>query len=406
MSNHVFICYADGNVVFACKLADSLTERGVPVWLEMWDLPYVDDREQFIENTIRDCAQFLLVLSEKVVSSPEVHRKLRTALDEKKPIIPVMLRSCRIPEELRNIQYVDFTSCGPGKEVALNQLVRRLGFSTDGGEKSTGLLLENPVATIRKIAREEDRGSKTRLASGQEYRDRLQGGTQGPEMVVIPAGTFKMGDTWYPVTGVDGYTPVHTVHIWKPFALGKYPVTFEEYDKFATATGREHGWGRGRRAVFGVSWEDARAYAKWLSGHTGKRYRLPTEAEWEYAARSGGRDEVFAGTSNSFFLVEYAWFRFNTGFTDHLVGQRKPSALGLYDMSGNVWEWTSSLYQSYPYDADDGRENPEATGARVLRGGSCSTNPEALCTSYRHMSLAGERGGRFGFRLARDIDFE
>ena len=253
MSNHVFICYAPGNVVFACKLADSLTERGVPVWLEMWDLPHVPDREQeqFIENAIRDCAQFLLVLSEKVVSSPEVHRKLRTALDEKKPIIPVMLRSCRIPEELRNIQYVDFTSCGPGKEVALNQVVRTLGFSTDGGEKSTDFLLENPVATIRKIAWEEDRRSKTRLASGQEFRVRLQDGTQGPEMVVIPAGTFKMGDI--SAEGENDEKPVHTAHIRKPFALGKHPVAVEEYDKFATAAGREHGWGRGRRAVTNVS---------------------------------------------------------------------------------------------------------------------------------------------------------
>ncbi len=118
----------------------------------------------------------------------------------------------------------------------------------------------------------------------------VPGDSLEPEMVVISPGRFQMGC----VSGVgcsNDELPVHTVTFDQPFAIGKYEVTFDEYDRFAAATGREppddRGWGRGKRPVINVSWEDAVAYAEWLSEQTGKRYRLPTEAEWEYATRAG-----------------------------------------------------------------------------------------------------------------------
>ena len=119
-------------------------------------------------------------------------------------------------------------------------------------------------------------------------------GGEGPEMVVIPAGSFHMGDVQG--GGDKDEVPVRTVKIQKPFAVGRYEVTFEEYDQFAKAANRQlssdEGWGRGRRPVINVSWQDAVEYAKWLSEQTGRRYRLPTEAEWEYAAR-GGKETVY-----------------------------------------------------------------------------------------------------------------
>ena len=115
-------------------------------------------------------------------------------------------------------------------------------------------------------------------------------------MVIIAAGSFRMGDIQG--GGRNNEKPLHDVSVDK-FAMGKYEVTFAEYDKFAEATGRkkpsDNGWGRGNRPVINVSWNDARAYAKWLSDQTGKTYRLPTEAEWEYAARAGTSTKYWWG---------------------------------------------------------------------------------------------------------------
>jgi hypothetical protein len=139
------------------------------------------------------------------------------------------------------------------------------------------------------------------LKPGTVFRDTLRDGSPGPEMVVIPKGEFRMGDIQG--SGDSDERPVHLVRIPRPFAMSRYEVTFDEYDVFARTTGREQpadeGWGRGRRPVINVSWEDAVAYAKWLSEQTGKRYRLPTEAEWEYVAR--------AGTETAYWWGQYVW---------------------------------------------------------------------------------------------------
>lgn len=133
------------------------------------------------------------------------------------------------------------------------------------------------------------RAGQAGLKSGEVIRDRLKSGGDGPEMVGIPSGKFRMGD----IQGKHGKDelPVHEVNIQKPFAVSRYEITFVHYDEFARATGRklpdDEGWGRGRQPVIHVSWNDAVAYAAWLSQQTGMRYRLPSEAEWEYAARGG-----------------------------------------------------------------------------------------------------------------------
>lgn len=131
------------------------------------------------------------------------------------------------------------------------------------------------------------------------------------------------------------------------FKLGKFEVTFDEYYRFVLAKGmslpEDQKWGRGRRPVINVSWEDSVKYAKWLSEQSGKRYRLPTEAEWEHAARSGGKDEVWAGTSSEQELGSFAWYAANSGGTQE-VGKKRSNALGLHDMSGNVREWVEDCW--------------------------------------------------------------
>jgi formylglycine-generating enzyme required for sulfatase activity len=228
-----------------------------------------------------------------------------------------------------------------------------------------------------------------------------------PAMQPIVSGTFEQGDTHG--RGHEEEKPVHKVMI-KPFAIGALEVTFEEYKRFAIDKGRpvphDQVWGRGRRPVINVSWKDARDYAAWLSNKTGKRYRLPTESEWEYAARSGGKEEVWAGTSDEKQLPTYAVYD-QRGTSP--VRAKKPNGLGLYDMSGNVYEWVEDCwhknYKGAPTDGSAWLEAGEGDcGRRVVRGGSWEDRPEFVRTSTRYGFQAGYRLYSVGFRLAQDIE--
>jgi len=251
------------------------------------------------------------------------------------------------------------------------------------------------------------REPSTSLISGTVFRDTLKDGTKGPEMVVVPSGSFTMGDLWG--DGDDDEKPTHQVTIPRNFAIGKNEVTFEGYDQFAKSTGRnlpnDWYWGRSRRPVIDVSWDDAVAYAEWLSQQTGKRYRLPTEAEWEYAARSGGKEEKWAGTSDENQLGAYAWYDQNSGNKTHPVGEKKPNGLGLYDMSGNVWEWCQDCWHK-PYESapNDGSAWTSVNcGSRVVRGGSWHFHPGRVRSAYRTGYFPDIRSYNVGFRLAQDL---
>ncbi|MCB1809458.1 MAG: formylglycine-generating enzyme family protein, partial [Candidatus Competibacteraceae bacterium] len=242
-----------------------------------------------------------------------------------------------------------------------------------------------------------------------------------PEMVEIPAGRFWMGSD--PNQDKDAYKseqPRHEVAITQPFWMGKYEVTFEEYDTFARATGRDlpndSGWGRGKRPVINVSWEDATAYAKWLSEQTGKPYRLPTEAEWEYAVRAGTETPYWWGEETACDYANVAdlaakkqnpeWevFECDDGFVNTApVGQFKQNNFDLYDISGNVWEWVQDCwhenYEGAP--ADGSAWEGEKDCPRVLRGGSWNYKPRRVRSASRYRYYRYFRHFNVGFRLAR-----
>ncbi|MBU0703361.1 MAG: SUMF1/EgtB/PvdO family nonheme iron enzyme, partial [Chloroflexi bacterium] len=199
------------------------------------------------------------------------------------------------------------------------------------------------------------------------------------ELVRVPAGEFLMGSD--PAKDKDAYgdeQPPHQVYV-PEFYIGRSPVTNEQYAAFVKATGHivpEH-WkgakiplGRENHPVVNVSWHDARAFCEWLSRETGQDFRLPMEAEWEKAAR--GTDGRLWPWGDEFDTARCNTGESGSGGTTP-VGQYSPvgdSPCGCADMAGNVWEWTSSLMEGYPYQADDGREDPGGSAPRVLRGGS------------------------------------
>ena len=220
--------------------------------------------------------------------------------------------------------------------------------------------------------------------------------------VSIPAGTFMMGS---PVSEVDR-SDVEIQHEVKlsAFKMSAYEVTFEQYDAFCVATKREklfdEGWGRGKRPVINVGWDDATAFAKWMG------CRLPTEAEWEYACRAGSTTPFNTGenltTNQANYNGNYPYNKNTTGIYREQsteVGSFAPNAYGLYDMHGNVWEWCRDWYGDYPSTSQSNPTGPTEGDFGVLRGGSWSENARFCRTAVRFYDWLGDRPSSLGFRL-------
>ncbi len=247
--------------------------------------------------------------------------------------------------------------------------------------------------------------------AGTIFRDRAEGLATSaiPEMVVIPAGSFLMGSPDGEVGRDTNEGPQRRVTIAQPFAVGRFEVTFDEYDACVAAKGcaqrpADSGWGRGRRPVLNVSWNHAQDYVRWLSQKTGQRYRLLSEAEWEYAARAGTTTRWSFGDDESQ-LGTYAWFRSNSGDRTQPVGGKTANRFGLHDVHGNVWEWVEDCYaDNYSSFATNGSANTtKGCAARVIRGGSWSYDPRYLRSAFRYWSSPTLRGDILGFRLARTL---
>lgn len=240
---------------------------------------------------------------------------------------------------------------------------------------------------VRRLQAEEERN---RFVSGKSLRDC----DECPEMVMVPAGVFQMG------SGTGNEAPAHTVRISKPFAIGRTEVTQGQW-RAIMGSNPSHFKACGDFCpVESVSWDDAQEFIRRINARTGKQYRLPSEAEWEYACRAGGRDEYCGGGN----LDAVAWYTANSSDKTQPVGQKKPNAFGLYDMSGNVWEWVqdaySSNYQGAPTDGSAWDVGSEPT-YRVLRGGSWSNLNGIVRATYRYRGPRDQRDEYFGFRLVR-----
>jgi formylglycine-generating enzyme required for sulfatase activity len=225
-------------------------------------------------------------------------------------------------------------------------------------------------------------------------------------LVPVPAGTFTMGSP-ATVADRDGEDP-HEVTFSRPFYMGVYDVTVDQYAQFVKETGQYHGEPNfkqsGHDPVVNVTWDDARAFCKWLSEKTGKAVALPTEAQWEYACRAGSTTRYYYGDDPAQ-LGQYAWFSANNSNSTHPVGQKKPNAWGLYDMHGNVWQWCSDYFErgdkteAVTDPAGPGSLDKEKNAARVLRGGSYRSAPGGCRSARRGYFLSSGLDECFGFRV-------
>ncbi len=253
-----------------------------------------------------------------------------------------------------------------------------------------------------------------------------------PEMVLVNGGTFQMGNTRNDIESWSNEKPVHTVKLTYDYYIGRNEVTFEEYDRYCEDTGKSYpkdkGWGRGKRPVINVSWYDATRYCNWLSKKEGiaeaydsegnlldssgrittditkvKGYRLPTEAEWEFAARGGNESTYDYKYSGSNRLDDVGWYKQNSNNQTHPVGQKKPNELGLYDMSGNVWEWCCGSYLAYSKKEITNPVKCDDINRKFDRGGSFYQDDHLSRVSRRgaYHHYKDYYGYWLGFRIAR-----
>jgi formylglycine-generating enzyme required for sulfatase activity len=379
----IFICYSRKDEAIASKLRERLVTEGWSVFMDL----HIDAGHRWseeIEKELSAARAVLTLWSTNSVRSRFVMDEAHSAAD-RGVIFPARIEDIAIPYGFRQFQTPDLVGWnGDGDHEEWQRMVatlhKHLNLATD----------ERPVA----------------------FRDPLKIGGEGPLMMLIPAGRFLLGSPPDEPERSTDEGPQHEVHIAKPFAMGVYAVTFDEYDRFCESTDRQkagdNAWGRGNRPVIKVSWNDAQAYCAWLSHQTGRAYRLPSEAEWEYACRAGTTTPFHFGPR---ITTEQANFDGNYTYNGSAKGEYRekttpvgafpPNAFGLHDMHGNVWEWCQDAWHdSYDGSPTDGSAWECGEGVpRVLRGGSWGYDPRRCRAAVRVSFVPGLRNGFIGFRV-------
>lgn len=385
--NRIFLAHASEDKPQVRRLYDQLKVHGLEPWLDAVDLIPGQNWREVIPKAIREATIFLACFSKRSIAKQGyVQREFRYALStyaERPPgsiyLIPVRLDDCEVPDfqlaelelNLRDLHWVDLFDEG--------------GF-------------ERLVGAIERNVKPAPAPSSQQRKPFETFKD--INAPWCPEMVLLPAGSFMMGSPASEKVrrGNDG--PQHEVTISQSFALGRFVVTFKEYDYFCDQTRREkpgdQGWGRGRSPVMNVNHGDAEAYCAWLSKVTGSIYQLPTEAMWEYACRAGTTTAYAFGDD---LTIEEANFEYNVDQTNQ-VDAYPPNYWGLYGMHGNVWEWCADGRREYTQQAVTDPLGP-ATGDRAMRGGSWIHDARTGAAASRGRLDPEKRDVNIGFRCSR-----
>ncbi len=279
-------------------------------------------------------------------------------------------------------------------EHSLSSLTNYLTLVSRDGE-----FYEEAITLI--VNAENKQNEKLRLGAELKHQQAESASESEYGMVLVKGGCFDMGDIFD--TGAVDEKPVHTVCV-GDFYLGKTEVTQKQWEDIVGDNPSK--FECDDCPVERVSWHDVQGFIEKLNEKTGIEYRLPTEAEWEYAARSGGGKEQWAGTNNNEIIREYAWYSFTAVGRTHAVSGKMPNGIGLYDMMGNVWEWCSDIYDSEYYEHSPSKD-PWArrdieSSSRVIRGGGWRSNAKCLRTTDRNnFKPTSNKFSDIGFRLAR-----
>ncbi len=413
----IFICYSRTDGAIARQLTESLQAEGWTVYLDVQT--QVGRRwHQEIEHQLHAAKAVVALWSARSRDSDFVleeadYGRRHTIL------FPAFIESVEFPYGFSRIQTADMIGwTGEPDHPGLAQLLAALREHLGVGRQplaADGAIDESrhSDADLRAI----QTPPANPLIPDQTFRDTLKIGGEGPLMVVVPSGKFMMGSPPDEPERFDDEGPQHEVIIQSPFALGVCAVTFADYDLFCHNTQQEllddQGWGRDNRPVINVSWHDAQAYCTWLSQQTGHGYRLPSEAEWEYACRAGTQTPFSFGGNITPEQVNYDGSR---PYSGDKKGQYRvktvpvkslpPNDWGLHEMHGNVREWVQDAWHGdYKGAPTDGSawESAETGAARVVRGGSWDINARGCRSASRYGHRPDNRyySDGAGFRCAR-----
>jgi formylglycine-generating enzyme required for sulfatase activity len=406
----VFLCHSSTDKPVVRELYRRLSaESWIDVWLDEEKLFPGQDWNLEIEKAVEAAHAILVCLSNNSITKEGyVQRELRTVLDyaDYKPegtlyLIPVRLEACDPPRRLRPWQYADYFPM-EGRARAYERLLVSLRMRA----AELGIFIEQPAVDGRAPA-VQPKSPVQVVAKAPTDENKLTIG--GIEFRRIPKGAFIMGSKEDDKEAYDQEKPQHSLEIAYDYWLARFPVTSEQYNAFVHSGGGKHpvsGWEQKKEhPLVNVSWNDAQVYVKWLNDEhaadlpKGYVYRLPTEAEWEKAAR-GPYGNIYPW-GNEFDKNKCNSAEGGKGNTT-AVGAYSPagdSSYGCVDMSGNVWEWTHSLFEKYSYKVDDGREDEKKTGHRVWRGGSFLNGRQGTRCADRNWNDTDNCLNYLGFRV-------
>jgi len=387
----IFLCHSSGDKLEVRNLYQRLSSEGFDPWLDEEKLLPGQEWKLEIPKAVRTSHIVIICLSSNAINKAGyVQKEIKDALDvaEEQPegtifIIPLKLEECNVPERLGRWHWVNYYEEN-GYERLMSSLRMRAETISSGRDSELNL-----IQGYEEVTNIEDSETSTNL--------------KDMEFVLIQPGEFDMGSPTNEVGRYNDEGPVHHVTIPDPFYMSKYEVTQKQWSE---VMGSNPSFFKGDNLpVEKVSWNDVQEFIKKLNEKNGAvKYRLPSEAEWEYAARAGKTTRYSFGDNESD-LDEYAFYSDNSGDKTQSVGQKKPNPWGLYDMHGNVWEWVQDeWHDNYESAPTDGSAWEDGSGAvRVIRGGGWVTNARACRSADRADYALGARYLSLGFRLLQEL---
>ena len=395
----IFLSYASEDRERVRPLVEALTRQG---WSVFWDRNFPGGRtwQELLEEELEAACSLVVVWSEISVKRQWVIEEADAGIRKRLPIFPVLIDAVLPPLEFRSKETVNLSAWDGDTSAAVFQsLVRNI-------RKFLGQPARlKPLKPTSQETREPEPPEPQPTAGPRELEPRGAkdlANSLGMQFVLIPAGTFMMGGG-VAEDGDEDERPQHQVTFSQPFYLQTTPVTQGQWKKLMGENPAFfHECGEGC-PVENVSWDDAQEFIKKLNRmEQTDQYRLPTEAQWEYACRAGSTRSFCFGDEEAL-LGQYAWYADNSQKSPHPVGRLKPNAWGLYDMHGNVYEWCQDWYGEYPPGPVTDPRGPSAGKYRVLRGGSWDGEAGDSRSAYRLRLNPGYRYGHEGFRVARGL---